>query len=119
MQIEKPERRANNGNFKICVQSGKTETGRKDRRRTVAADAGTCKKYDIAEPEHGFFVKDGEDAMCVIGMAVPDITDANPHYIDYMDEWTFDVDGEVEDCIEETKKWWKHERKRGVYYDEE
>lgn len=43
MQIEKPERRANNGNFKICVQSGKTETGRKDRRRTVAADAEHAK----------------------------------------------------------------------------
>ncbi|MFR7716309.1 MAG: hypothetical protein ACLU09_08380 [Clostridium sp.] len=94
-------------------QAGKTEEELLQPMREHA------KKYDIAEPEHGFFVKDGEDAMCVIGMAVPDITDANPHYIDYMDEWTFDVDGEVEDCIEETKKWWKHERKRGVYYDEE
>ena len=94
-------------------QAGKTEEELLQPMREHA------KKYDIAEPEHGFFVKDGKDAMCVIGMAVPDITDADPHYIDYMDEWTFDVDGEVEDCIEETKKWWKHERKRGVYYDEE
>lgn len=73
----------------------------------------------IEKPEHGFFVKDGEDAMCVIGMFIPEITRKDVHYLDYLDEWTFDIDGEVEDCIEETKKWWKHERKRGVYYDEE
>lgn len=112
MQIEKPERRANNGNFKICVQSGKTETGRKDRRRTVAADAGTCKKYDIAEPEHGFFAKDGEDAMCVIGMFIPEITRKDVHYLDYLDEWTFDVDGEVEDCIKESRDWISHHERR-------
>ena len=93
-------------------QAGKTEEELLQPMREHA------KKYDIAEPEHGFFAKDGEDAMCVIGMFIPEITRKDVHYLDYLDEWTFDIDGEVEDCIEKTKKWWKHERKRGGYYDE-
>ena len=67
-----------------------------------------------AKTEHGFFVKDGEDAMCVIGMFIPEITRKDVHYLDYLDEWTFDVDGEVEDCIKESRDWISHHERRYV-----
>lgn len=105
--------------LKFVFNQEKLKQARKTEEELLQPMREHAKKYDIAEPEHGFFVKDGEDAMCVIGMFIPEITRKDVHYLDYLDEWTFDIDGEVEDCIEETKKWWKHERKRGVYYDEE
>ena len=43
--------------------------------------------------------KDGENAICVIAMFVPKITRKDAHYMDLLDEWTVDVDGEIEDCI--------------------
>ena len=89
-------------------QAGKTEEELLQPMREHA------KKYDIAEPEHGFFVKDGEDAMCVIGMFIPEITRKDVHYLDYLDEWTFDIDGEVEDCIKESRDWISHHERRYV-----
>ena len=89
-------------------QAGKTEEELLQPMREHA------KKYDIAEPEHGFFVKDGEDAMCVFGMFIPEITRKDVHYLDYLDEWTFDIDGEVEDCIKESRDWISHHERRYV-----
>lgn len=66
-----------------------------------------AKKYGISENEYGVFSKSGEDALCVVGMFVPDITSENPWYVNLMDEWTLDVDGEKEDCIEATHRWIK------------
>lgn len=66
-----------------------------------------AQKYGISENEYGVFSKSGEDALCVIGMFVPDITSENPWYVNLMDEWTLNVDGEQEDCIEATHKWIK------------
>lgn len=87
-------------------QAGKTED------EMLALMREHAKKYEIAEPEPGFFVKDGEDALCVIGMYIPKITRKDVHYLDYLDEWTLDVDGEKENCIEESRSWIRqHERR--------
>ena len=43
----------------------------------------------------------------MISMAIPQITDENPEYIDLLDEWTLNVDGEKEDCIQETREWFQ------------
>ena len=66
-----------------------------------------AKKYNIVESSNGVFCKDGKDALCDVSMAIPKITDKNPGYIDLLDEWTLDIDGEKEDCIEETRKWFQ------------
>ena len=70
-----------------------------------------AQKYGIAEDEYGVFSKDGEDALCVLSMFVPKITRENIHFIDFLDEWTFEADGEKEDCIKETLRWYKE---RGI-----
>ena len=66
-----------------------------------------AKKYEILETEKGVFSKEGEDAMCVVGMFVSKITRLDLNYISYLDQWTLDVDGDVEDCIFATMKWYK------------
>jgi hypothetical protein len=70
-----------------------------------------AKKYGISENEKGIFFKDGEDALCVIGMFVTTITRNNLEYISYFDRWTLNVNGKIEDCVYETKKWYK---KKGI-----
>lgn len=64
------------------------------------------RKYGISEVENGVFSKDGEDALCDISMFIPDIVDSYPEYIGFLNEWTLDVDGEKEDCIQETLEWY-------------
>lgn len=64
-------------------------------------------KYGIEETEYGFFSKDGEDAMCVITMFVDRHTRTHLDYVSYLNEWTLDVDGEKEDCIENTLRWYQ------------
>jgi len=66
-----------------------------------------AKKYEIRETEKGVFSKEGEDAMCVISMFVPQIIKKIPCYMDYLAKWTLNVDGENEDCIKETKEWFE------------
>lgn len=66
-----------------------------------------AKKYQIDEKEYGVFSKDGEDALCVLSMFIPDIVDKNPKYISFLKEWTLNVDGEEEDCIHETYEWFR------------
>jgi len=63
-----------------------------------------AKKYGISEPKSGVFQMDGEDAMCSIGMFVIKMTKENHAYISYLNTWLFDVDGDIEDCVVETKK---------------
>lgn len=71
-----------------------------------------AKKYKIEEKEYGVFYKEGENALCVVGMFVPDIVWENPQYMDYLTEWTLDVDGEKEDCIKDTRKWLEEHKDR-------
>lgn len=71
-----------------------------------------AQKYGILEKEYGVFSKDGADALCVIGMFIPQITDQNPHYIDYLQEWILNVDGEPEDCIQATHRWRRKSQSR-------
>ncbi len=62
-------------------------------------------KYGIEETEYGVFSKDGEDAMCVITMFVPQIVKKNPEYINFLEKWPLNVDGEDEDCIDSSRQW--------------
>lgn len=70
-----------------------------------------AKKYGIEEKKYGVFSKDGEDALCVLTMFVSQITRKDRSYVNYFKYWTLDVDGEKEDCILETLKWY---RKKGI-----
>lgn len=87
------------------VAAGKTED------ELLAPMREHATRYGIDEPEYGFFTKDGEDAMCVITMFVANHTAQNLDYVSYLKEWTLDVDGDVEDCIEETLDWY---REKGI-----
>lgn len=62
-------------------------------------------KYGIEETAYGVFSKDGEDAMCVITMFVPQIVMENPEYINFLEKWPLDVDGDKEDCIDSSRRW--------------
>ena len=66
-----------------------------------------AQKYNISEERPGVSSKEGEDALCVVSMFIPQITDENPQYMDLLDEWTLDVDGEKENCIQETREWFQ------------
>lgn len=63
-----------------------------------------ARKWGISEPEYGVFAMDGENAMCNITMFVVQIADSNHAYISYLKKWILDIDGEIEDCIDEVKK---------------
>lgn len=65
-----------------------------------------AKKYGISEDEYGVFSKDGEDAYCVLGMAVPELVKLNSRYVDFLKEWIFDVEGEKENCLEAFRRWY-------------
>lgn len=62
-------------------------------------------KYGIEETAYGVFSKDGEDAMCVVMMFGPKILKKNPEYINFLDQWPLDVDGDKEDFIESSRRW--------------
>lgn len=64
-----------------------------------------AKKYNIDETAYGVFAKDGEDALCSLDMALPIIVENNPRYINFLKEWTLNVDGEEEDCIQSSRRW--------------
>lgn len=69
-----------------------------------------AKKYGISEDDYGVFSKEGEDALCVVSMFIPDIVELHPEYIGYLNEWTLDVNGEKENCIKETYEWYQENR---------
>ena len=66
-----------------------------------------ARKYKIDEKEYGVFSKDGDDALSLMTMFVTRFSRKNPNYISYLGEWTLDVDGDTEDCIEEMRKIYK------------
>lgn len=70
-----------------------------------------AKKNGISEEMQGVFSKDGRDALCLLTMFVTRFTRKNLDYVSYFEKWTLDVDGEVEDCISETLKWYE---KKGI-----
>lgn len=71
-----------------------------------------ARNNDISEDKQGVFTKDGSDALCLLTMFVTRITRKYLDYVSYFENWTLDVDGEVEDCISETLKWYK---KKGIH----
>lgn len=65
-----------------------------------------AQKYGISETGYGVFSKEGENAVCVLSMVIPQITKKNPQYLNLLTEWTLDIDGDKEDCIKETREWY-------------
>ena len=63
------------------------------------------KKYGIVEMEEGIFEMDGEDALCLILDIATKIVLDNMKNIECFKKVELNVDGEIEDCIKETKEW--------------
>ena len=59
----------------------------------------------ITESRFGVFEKDSEDALCVILDIATKIVLDNMKNIECLKKVELDVDGEIEDCIKETKEW--------------
>lgn len=57
----------------------------------------SMKSYDVEEVEQGVFRKTGRDGLVVLDCTL-DYMDDHPEYMDYLDDWLLDIDGEVEDC---------------------
>lgn len=66
-----------------------------------------AEEYGITEIEQGVFTKDGEDAMCVVLMFGPKMLKKNPEYINFLEKWPLNVDGEEEDFIDSSRRWLK------------
>lgn len=92
------------------ARAGKTEDEMLEPMRAHA------RKYGIEEVTHGVFQKDGEDAMCQIGMFVVEKTREDTRYVSYLNTWLFDVNGDIEDCVVSTKE--RYIRK-GIFLAEE
>lgn len=91
--------------LKFVFDKEKVESAGKTEDELLAPMREHAAKYGIDEPEYGFFTKDGEDAMCVITMAVPMIVENDPDYINYLKKWPLNVDGDNEDCIDSSVRW--------------
>lgn len=70
-----------------------------------------ARKHGIIETSKGVFSMDGENALCSLTMYVSRITRKNIMYVTYFKNWILDVDGETEDCIAATLRWYK---KKGI-----
>lgn len=81
------------------VKAGKTEDA------LLAPMREHAIKYGIEETGYGVFSKDGEDALCDLSMAVTNIVEKNPRYINFLKRWILNVDGEEEDCIWPSRQW--------------
>ena len=66
-----------------------------------------ARKYDISEDEYGVFSKDGEDAFCILTMVIPKLAKNNVKLLNALEQWTLNVDGEQEDCIQPSINWFK------------
>ena len=68
----------------------------------------TLKNDDVEEVEQGVFRKTGRDALVVLGCPLRYIR-KHLNYLDYLDDWLLNVDGNIEDCKEGTisyyRKW--------------
>lgn len=63
----------------------------------------------IKEISTGVFEVEGKDAFALLGGFVADITDEDRSYVTFLDKWELDVDGIVDDCIEDTLDWYREE----------
>ncbi len=59
----------------------------------------------------GEYCQDGSKSLCNFELLITDIIMKKPELIEAMDEWLLDVDGDVEDCIEEAYSWYEERRR--------
>ena len=58
------------------------------------------KPYGVQEVSPGVFQKEGKDGLVVLDFPLDHIEE-NLFYLQLLDEWILDIDGDVEDCKEE------------------
>jgi len=68
-----------------------------------------AKEYNINEIQYGVFCKDGDEDMDALILPLKYIR-KHLGYIDILDEWTLDVDGEIEDCKAEMISYWERHK---------
>ena len=66
----------------------------------------SMKSYDVEEVEQGVFRKTGRDAMVVIDWPLLYIR-KHLDYLEYLDDWLLNVDGDIEDCKAETISYYR------------
>lgn len=62
--------------------------------------------YGAKEVEPSIFEAEGEDAVSIFTSLVLKITKSDTDFIHLLDAWILDAEGEISDCIEDTKKWY-------------
>ena len=70
----------------------------------------SMKSYDVEEVEQGVFQKTGREGLVVLDCAL-DYMDEHPEYMDYLDDWLLNIDGDVEDCKAELISYNKEHRR--------
>ena len=58
------------------------------------------KPWTVSEIALGVFQKDGQDALVILDFPLMYIR-KNLYYLQLLDEWTLDIDGDIENCKEE------------------
>ena len=58
------------------------------------------KPWTVSEIASGVFQKDGKDALVILDFPLMYIR-KNLYYLQLLDEWTLDIDGDIENCKEE------------------
>lgn len=54
-----------------------------------------AEKYGIDEVEYGVFAKDGINALAIMELYIVNVS---VEYLDYLDKWILNTNGEVEEC---------------------
>ena len=68
------------------------------------------KPWDVSEIAPGVFQKDGKDALVILDFPLMYIR-KNLYYLQLLDEWTLDIDGNIENCKEELINYYReHEQ---------
>lgn len=62
--------------------------------------------YGAKEIEPYKFEAEGENAVSIFTSLVLKITKTDIEFINLLDAWVLDAEGEISDCIEDTKKWY-------------
>lgn len=62
--------------------------------------------YGAKEIEPYKFETKGENAVSIFTSLVLKITKSDIEFIDLLDNWILDSEGEISDCIEDTRKWY-------------
>ena len=60
------------------------------------------------------FSKTGKNSITTFTILVVKLTEVDHTFINLLDEWTLDAEGEIEDCIKETQRWYDE---KGIQYD--